>query len=156
MKAKGQREWRKKKGKLEAKLWQKWKKSQTPKPEIKSRTPANVADTLPLSHRDKRHHQPVCLKVLSVPPPLHNIGIIHYRLGHLWFFRFCQSFTSNFLSPFPSPSLHFPSDLSLKTHFFAFTTQTLKSYKSKLVIRTHPALMVAVAELWQISQLLAE
>ena len=50
------------KGKLEVKLWQKRKKSQTPQPGIEPGTPANAADALPLSHRDKRYHQPVCLK----------------------------------------------------------------------------------------------
>ena len=30
---------------------------------IEPGTPANAADALPLSHRDKRHHQPVCLKL---------------------------------------------------------------------------------------------
>ena len=48
------------KGKLEVKLWQKRKKSQTPQPGIESGTPANAADALPLSHRDKRYHQPWC------------------------------------------------------------------------------------------------
>ena len=43
-------------------LWQKRKKPQTPQPGIEPGTPANAADALPLSHRDKRHHQPVCLK----------------------------------------------------------------------------------------------
>ena len=38
------------------------KKSQTPQPGIESGTPANAADARPLSHRNKRHHQPVCLK----------------------------------------------------------------------------------------------
>ena len=47
------------KGKLEVKLWQKRKKSQTPQPGIEPGTPANAADALPLSHRDKRYHQPV-------------------------------------------------------------------------------------------------
>ena len=47
-------------GKLEVKLWQKRKKSQTPQPVIEPGTPANAADALPLSHRDKRHHQLVC------------------------------------------------------------------------------------------------
>ena len=39
-------------------------KSQTPQPQpgIEPGTPANAADALPLSHRDKRYHQPVCLK----------------------------------------------------------------------------------------------
>ena len=50
------------KGKLEVKLWQKQKKSQTPQPGIEPGTPANAADALPLSHRDKRHHQLVCSK----------------------------------------------------------------------------------------------
>ena len=50
------------KGKLEVKLWQKRKKSQTPQPGIEPGTPANAADALPLSHREKRYHQPVCLK----------------------------------------------------------------------------------------------
>ena len=50
------------KGKLEVKLWQKRKKSQTPQPGIEPGTPANAADALPLSHRDKRHHQLVCSK----------------------------------------------------------------------------------------------
>ena len=36
------------------KLWQKRKKSQTPQPGIEPGTPANAADALPLSHRDKR------------------------------------------------------------------------------------------------------
>ena len=49
-------------GKLEVKLWQKRKKSQTPQPGIEPGTPANAADALPLSHRDKRHHQLVCSK----------------------------------------------------------------------------------------------
>ena len=47
------------KGKLEVKLWQKRKKSQTPQPGIEPGTPANAADAPPLSHRDKRYHQPV-------------------------------------------------------------------------------------------------
>ena len=38
------------------------KKSQTPQPGIEPGTPANAADALPLSHRDKRHHQLVCSK----------------------------------------------------------------------------------------------
>ena len=46
------------KGKLEVKLWQKRKKSQTPQPGIEPGTPANAADALPLSHRDKQYHQP--------------------------------------------------------------------------------------------------
>ena len=50
------------KGKFEVKLWQKRKKSQTPQPGIEPGTPANAADALPLSHRDKRHHQLVCSK----------------------------------------------------------------------------------------------
>ena len=37
------------------KLWQKRKKSQTPQPGIEPGTPANAADALPLSHRDKRY-----------------------------------------------------------------------------------------------------
>ena len=37
-------------------------KSQTPQPGIEPGTPANAADALPLSHRDKRHHQLVCSK----------------------------------------------------------------------------------------------
>ena len=44
------------------KLWQKRKKSQTPQPGIEPGTPASAPDALPLSHRDKRHHQPVCFK----------------------------------------------------------------------------------------------
>ena len=59
---KGERERRKGKGKLKVKLWQKRKKSQTPQPGIEPGTPANAADALPLSYRDKRYHQPVCLK----------------------------------------------------------------------------------------------
>ena len=51
--------------------------SQTPQPGIEPGTPANAVDALPLSHRDKRHHQPVCLTILSALPPLHNKGIIH-------------------------------------------------------------------------------
>ena len=58
---KGERE-RRKGRKLEVKLWQKRKKSQTPQPGIEPGTPANAADALPMSHRDKRYHQPVCLK----------------------------------------------------------------------------------------------
>ena len=50
------------KGKLEVKLWQKRKKLQTPQPGIEPGTPANGADALPLSHRDKRYHQLVCSK----------------------------------------------------------------------------------------------
>ena len=45
------------KGTLELKLWQKRKKSQTPQPGIEPGTPANAADALPLSHRDKRHQE---------------------------------------------------------------------------------------------------
>ena len=51
-------------------------KSQTPKPGIELGTPANAAHALRLSHRDKRHHQPVWLTILSTLPPLHNRGII--------------------------------------------------------------------------------
>ena len=36
---------------------------------IEPGTPANAADPLPLSHRDKRHHQLVCLKFIHPPPP---------------------------------------------------------------------------------------
>ena len=54
------------KGKLEVKLWQKRKKSQTPQPGIEPGTPANAADALPLSHRDKRHHQLVCSKFSKI------------------------------------------------------------------------------------------
>ena len=35
------------------------KKLQTPQPGIEPGTPANAADALPVSHQDKRHHQPV-------------------------------------------------------------------------------------------------
>ena len=52
-------------------------KSQTSQPGIEPGTPANAVDALPLSHRDKRHHQLVCLTLLSALPPLHNKGIIH-------------------------------------------------------------------------------
>ena len=45
------------KGKLEVKLSQKRKKSQTPQLGIEPGAPANAADALLLSHRDKRHHQ---------------------------------------------------------------------------------------------------
>ena len=57
MKGKKEEEGKRGKGKLEEKLWQKRKKSQTPQPGIEPGTPANAADALPLSHRDKRHHQ---------------------------------------------------------------------------------------------------
>ena len=56
---KGKEEEGKEKGKLEVILWQKQKKSQTPQLKIEPGTPANAADALPLSHWDKRHHQPV-------------------------------------------------------------------------------------------------
>ena len=38
------------------------KKLQTPQPGIEPGTPANAADVLPISHRDKRYRQQVCLK----------------------------------------------------------------------------------------------
>ena len=64
------------KGKLEVKRLQKRKKSQTPQLGIKPETQASVADALLLSHRDKRHHQPVCLKFYLLC--LHFAGIIQY------------------------------------------------------------------------------
>ena len=61
-KRKGKKEEERRERKLEVKLWQKRKKLQTPKPGIEPGTPANAADALPLSNRDKRHHQLVCSK----------------------------------------------------------------------------------------------
>ena len=114
------------KGKLEVKLWQTRKKSQTPQPGIEPGTPANAADALPLSHRDKRHHQLVCSKSgFDCPRSIPGWGVCN-------FFRFCRSFTSNF--PFPlSLPLSFPSSsfpflfLSLRPFVCA-----LKSHSSHL------------------------
>ena len=57
------------------KLWQKRKKSQTPQPGIEPGTPANAADALPLSHRDKRHHQLVCSKFKKFEKFALNFGL---------------------------------------------------------------------------------
>ena len=84
----------KEKGKLEVNLWQKRKKSQRTQSGIEPGTPANATDSVPLSHRDKRYHQPVCFTILSALCPLHNIGIVQ-----------CPQLTNPFHSGDPSRSL---------------------------------------------------
>ena len=79
----------KEKGKFEVQLWQERKKWQTPKPGIESGTPANVTDALPLSHRDKRHHQPVCSKFYSFC--LHFLHCIHLPLRRKFFSKISNS-----------------------------------------------------------------
>ena len=67
-------------------------KSQTPQPGIEPGTPANAADALPLSHGDKRHHQPG----------------FDSRLERLRFFPFLPKL--HFQVPFPlSLPISFPS-----------------------------------------------
>ena len=69
----------KEKGKrrLEVKLWQKRKKSQTTMPGIEPGNQANAANALPLSHPEERHHQPVFSKfILSASTSQHR----HYPI----------------------------------------------------------------------------
>ena len=111
------RETRKGKGKGKRSFGRNGNTSQTPQPGIEPGTPANAADALPLSHRDKRHHQPVCLKFYPLCLHFTTWGVCNL-------FHFCQSFTSNF-PPFSFPFL----SLSLSLRPFVCTKKrTLRIY----------------------------
>ena len=74
-------------------------KSQTPQPGIEHGTPANAADALQLSHRDKRYHQPVCLKFYRGRRP-HN-ALLFPDVEHCA--AFIKSCSEEFGLPHPAP-----------------------------------------------------
>ena len=87
------------------------------------KTTANSADALPLSHRDKQHHQPVCLKFIII----RSASTSQHR----------HPFS---LSPFPSSCFPFPSpsklSFVLKNALFAFIPSAEVEWKKGWQRRT--------------------